>query len=189
MSRYKTPVQIGFRLKNLPVHPWYLCTTRMWASWSETLCPPCIALLGALQLSMWVFVFFCRLSLLLVQDLSTTAHSVLQVTRLDDVPLTGMSSPVAHLVLLLFFRYIPWWYWRYFDTANHPTCHGANVIYLVYWIAVTFFVGEVRVSSLRHDCANVPCYLLLHSNQELMEANILLIPLMRQQTGNMWASL
>ena len=119
----------------------------------------------------------------------STAHSVIQVERLNDVPLTEMSWPVAHLVMSLFFRSIPWWYQSDFETVNNSTCHGADVIDLVHWIAVTVCVGEFRVSFLCNNCTNVPWYLLLHSIQALGEANILWIPLMRRQTGNMWARL
>ena len=88
-----------------------------------------------------------------------------------------------------FFRYIPWWYQNNFYTANHSTCHGAGVIDVVHWIAVTFCVGEVRVSSLRHNCANFPWYFLPQSTQALQDAKIMCNSLIRQQTGNMWVRL
>ena len=50
-----------------------------------------------------VFVLFWILSLLLVRDLSTTDKSVLQVTRLNDVPSTDLYWPVLHLLLSLLF--------------------------------------------------------------------------------------
>ena len=87
------------------------------------------------------------------------------------------------------FRYITWWYQSDFDTANHSTCHGANVIYSVHWIAVTVCVSEVRGSSLPNNCTSFPWYLLLYSTRALGEANILWISLMRRKTGNIWARL
>ena len=49
-------------------------------------------------------MLFWRLSLLLFQDLSATIHSVIQATRLNEVPLTEMYWPVEHLVLSLLFH-------------------------------------------------------------------------------------
>ena len=92
-------MHIGFRLKSLPVRPWYLCTTFMRASWSGIVFLPCITSLGALHLIKLAVVFFWRLSLLFVRDQSATAQSVLQVKWLNDVPSTEMSGPMAHLLL------------------------------------------------------------------------------------------
>ena len=104
MSRWITPVHIDFCLITLPIRSWYLWATCLQEFLSVTICLPCINFLVELQLSELVFVLFWKFSLLIVQSLSDTTHSVFHMTQLNDVPSTGTSYPVAHLLLSFLFQ-------------------------------------------------------------------------------------
>ena len=165
---------------------YYLWPTCLWVVLSETLCLSYIITLGALLLIKWLFglswvVFSCLFDPYLPPLTQFFClHDLMMSFRLECICLWYM------LYRHFYFWYIPWFYCSDFETDNHSCCHGADVIYLVHWIAVTIYVSDIRAYSFSNNCANVTWNIPLHSMRALGKANILWIPLMLRLTGKLW---